>query len=199
MEGEGMKKLVMLVGLPGSGKTAFQERHPEWAIVSKDAIRRGIFHCDFAPEYEDTVDRVFASTLVEVIDSNAEVVCVDDLNLARSTRRELIELAQLSGREAIAYVMPFEPVDELFARTQQGADAISSADPNLRVTPLPRERFDELVRTYERVDQREGFARVEWETRLHGLEAPPVSAALQRGGNRRRRIERREPLPLFVP
>ena len=68
-----MKRLVVLVGLPGSGKTAFQKRHPEWAVVSKDAIRRGIFHSNHAPEYEDTVDRIFASTLVEVIDSDAEV------------------------------------------------------------------------------------------------------------------------------
>jgi len=56
-----MKRLVVLVGLPGSGKTAFQKRHPEWAVVSKDAIRRVIFHCNHAPEYEGVVDRVFAA------------------------------------------------------------------------------------------------------------------------------------------
>jgi predicted kinase len=190
-----MKRLVVLVGLPGSGKTAFQERHPEWAIVSKDAIRRGIFHCDYAPEYEDAVERIYAAALVEVIDSEAEVVCVDDQNLTRRTRSELIELAQLAQRETIAYVMPCEPIDELFARMQQDSAATSLADPNLRVTALPRERFDELVRTYERVDEREGFTRVE----LCGADAPPISRAPQRDGHRRKRIEKREPLPLFVP
>jgi predicted kinase len=192
-----MKRLVVLVGLPGSGKTAFQKRHPEWAIVSKDAIRRGIFHCNHAPEYEDAVDRIFASTLVEVIDSDAEVVCVDDLNLRRDTRDKLIELAQLTGRETIAYVMPSEPLGELFARTQQNLERLSASDPNVRVTELSRARFAELVRSYDPVDVREGFARVERETVLDS--AAVSSPASPERVRRKKRIERRQPLPLFVP
>ncbi len=191
-----MKRLVVLVGLPGSGKTAFQKRHPEWAIVSKDAIRRGIFHCNHAPEYEDVVNRIFASTLVEVIDSDAEVVCVDDLNLARDARGELIGLAQLAGRETIAYVMPYEPIDALFVRTQCNLERLSASDPDVRLTDLSRARFDELVHAYDPVDVREGFTRVERETVLAGAEA--LTASLGRG-HRRKRIEKREPLPLFVP
>jgi len=190
-----MKRLVVLVGLPGSGKTAFQRRHPEWAAVSKDAIRRGIFHSNYAPEHEEVVDRVFASTLVEVVDSTAEVVCVDDLNLTCTTRRELIELAQLAGRETIAYVMPSEPIDELFARTQCRLERLSASAPDLRVTDLSRARFEELVRSYDPVDAREGFARVERGTPLRDGEAPTPSP--ERAGRRRR--EKREPLPLFVP
>ena len=191
-----MKRLVMLVGLPGSGKTAFQKRHPEWAIVSRDWIRRGIFHRNHAPEYEDAVDRIFASTLVEVIDSDAEVVCVDDLNLARDARRELIELARLAGRETIAYVMPFKPLGELFARAQQNLERLSASDPNVRVTELSRVRFAELVRSYDPVDSQEGFARVEREAALDSAEASAASPA-KRG--RKKRIAKREPLPLFVP
>jgi len=194
-----MKRLVVLVGLPGSGKTAFQKRHPEWAVVSKDAIRRGIFHSNHAPEYEDTVDRIFASTLVEVIDSDAEVVCVDDLNLSRDARGELIGLAQLAGRETIAYVMPSEPVDALFARTQRNLDRLSVSGPDVRVTDFPRGRFNELVHEYDPVDAREGFARVERETELASTEASTDSSVSPGRARRRKRIERREPLPLFVP
>ena len=194
-----MKRLVVLVGLPGSGKTAFQKRHPEWAIVSKDAIRRGVFHCNHAPEYEDTVDRIFASTLVEVTASEAEVVCVDDLNLTRDTRGELIRLAQLAGRETIAYVMPSEPIDELFARTQHNLERFSVSDPDVRVTELSRARFEELVLSYDPVDAREGFARVERETTLSSAEGSPVSAIAPERARRKKRIEKREPLPLFVP
>lgn len=190
---------MVLVGLPGSGKTAFQKRHPEWAIVSKDAIRRGIFHSNHAPEHEDVVDRIFASTLVEVIESDAEVVCVDDLNLTRDARGELIELAQLAGRETIAYVMPFEPLGELFARTQRNVGRLSSLDPDARVTELSRARFAELVRSYDSVDAREGFARVERETELNSAETPTASPASPVKARRRKRIEKREPLPLFVP
>lgn len=194
-----MKRLVVLVGLPGSGKTAFQGRHPEWAVVSKDAIRRQIFHSNYAPEHEDTVDRIFASTIVEVIDSDVAVVCVDDLNLTLDARGQLIELARLAGREAIAYVMPCEPTDELFARTQRDSNAVAQADPNLRVTSLSRDRFDELLRTYEPVNEREGFARVETETTLDGAESPSVAPAPADKARRRRTAEKRKPLPLFVP
>jgi predicted kinase len=191
-----MKRLVVLVGLPGSGKTAFQKRHPEWAVVSKDAIRREIFHSNHAPEYEDAVDRIFASTLVEVIDSDAEVVCVDDLNLSRDARGELIGLAQLAGRETIAYVMPSEPIDALFARTQRNLEQLSGSDPDIRVTDFLRARFDELVHAYDPVDVREGFTRVERETEFANTEASTGSSGRAR---QRKRVERREPLPLFVP
>jgi len=190
-----MKRLVVVVGLPGSGKTAFRKRHPEWAVVSKDAIRRDVFHCNFASEHEGVIDRVFAATLVEVVDSDAEVVCVDDLNLTRETRRELIELAQLASRRPIAYVMPSEPLDELYARACRSAERLSASDADVRVTVLPRERFDQLARSYDSVDPREGFARVERETGFAEAEA----AANPERPKRRKRVERREPLPLFVP
>ena len=192
-----MKKLVVLVGLPGSGKTAFQERHPEWAIVSKDAVRRGVFHCNYAPEYEEVIERIFAATLVEVVESDAEIVCVDDLNLTRGGRAELIELAQVAGREAVAYVMPSKPLDELFARTQRNLERLCVSEPHARVSALSRGRFEEFVGSYDPVDVREGFARVEAITALDAPEGSKGSS--ERVSRRRRRVEKREPLPLFVP
>jgi len=194
-KGEGMKRLVVLIGLPGSGKTEFRRRHPEWAVVSKDAIRWETFHANYAPEYEDVIDRIFASTLVEVIASDAESVCVDDMNLERRTRRELIELAALSGREAIAYVLPCEPIEALFSRANDRLERLSASHPDLPLVDLPKARFDELARSYEAVDAREGFARVE---RLDELPDAEVSAVSGRTG-RRKPIDRRQPLPLFVP
>ena len=189
-----MKRLVVLVGLPGSGKTAIRDRHPEWAVVSKDAIRRGVFGRSHASEHEDVVDRVFAATLVEVIGSDAEVVCVDDLNLTRASRHRLIELAQLAGRRPIAYVMPSGTVDELLARAGREARRLSALSPSVRVDAPSRGRLDDMIRSYEPVDEREGFLRVQREAAFPETEIvrPPKPP-------KRKRVERREPLPLFVP
>lgn len=184
-----MKRLVVLVGLPGSGKTAFRQRHPEWAVVSKDAIRWEIFRANDAPRHEDVVDRVFAATLVEVVDSDAETVCVDDLNLTRAVRRELIDVARLAGREPVAHVMPPAPLDELLDRARRNLDRLSLGNPDVAVTALSQDRFDAFVRSYEPVEPGEGFVRVE-----AGMLPEPVNPA-----PKRKRIARREPLPLFVP
>ena len=113
-----MKKLVVLIGHSGSGKTTFCESHPEWAVVSKDHIRRMVFNRDFDPSYEEVVDRIFAAVLVETVESRAEVVCVDNTNLTREERSSLIEVALASGREPVAHVMPLLPLETLYKRKQ---------------------------------------------------------------------------------
>ena len=44
-----MRQLVVLVGLPGSGKTLFHQKKSDWVVVSKDVIRQSIFGRSFEP------------------------------------------------------------------------------------------------------------------------------------------------------
>jgi len=59
-----MRQLVVLVGMPGSGKTSFHQKKSDWVVVSKNVIRQSMFGHSFEPEFEDAVDRIFAAALI---------------------------------------------------------------------------------------------------------------------------------------
>jgi predicted kinase len=195
-----MRELAVLVGLPGSGKTSLRKQHPEWAVVSKDEIRRTVFHHDFDLAYEEAVERIFAATLVEAVDSPAQVVCIDNTNLTRAERRPLIEVAQVSGRRPTAYVMPLLPLEILYEQKQMRLRALAHRCPDLKVNGFPRDRYEMMYRRYEDVEEREGFAKV--------VRADIPSILLSRPEPKRSQKVRRQrrlpvssnlqPLPLFV-
>jgi predicted kinase len=192
-----MRQLVVLVGVPGSGKTALYQKKLDWVVVSKDVIRQSMFGYSYEPEFEDAVDRIFASALIEATESSADVVCIDDLNLLRRERRSYIELGQMTNRETIAVVMPYEPVEEIYQLVQLQLTELEKNSPRVRVVPLPRDRFDAMLRCYEAVQPEEGFARILREDRLprrSGSTKP--EAALRR--EPRRSEERTNPIPLFA-
>jgi len=186
-----MKELVVLVGLPGSGKSSFRNRHPSWAVVSKDDIRRNVFHRDFDLEYEEAVDRIFSAMLVEAVDSPAQVVCVDNTNLTRAERAPLIEVAKLSGRLPIAYVMPLLPMKTMYARKLRQLEELSRTHPEISVGGFPEERYEMMYRRYEEVSEEEGFARV-----FRDAAIIPMKKRSRR--TRARPARTLEPLPLFV-
>ncbi len=185
-----MKQLVVLVGLPGSGKTAYQREHPEWVIVSRSAIRQSMFRSSFDPEFEDTVDRVFHAALVEAVDSPADVVCIDEPNLTRNERAPYVELARIAGRGPIAHVMAEGSPDVAYERMQRNMKRLAFEKPHLRVRPFPRRTYDALASRYEPVDETEGFTTIE-STLAPGPTVVRAPVPPTRG-----RLER-EPLPLF--
>ena len=194
MKGYKVKKLVVLIGHSGSGKTTFCESHPEWGVVSKDHIRRMVFNRDFDLSYEEVVDRIFAAVLVETVESHAEVVCVDNTNLTRDERSSLIEVALASGREPVAHVMPLLPLETLYRRKQAQLRELASRYPQLHVSGFDRARYNRIHRSYEEIGKDEGFAEVI-------QEAPPLqprqSTRVLRV-RRRKRVPELKPLPLFT-
>ncbi len=184
-----MKQLVVLVGLPGSGKTAYQREHPDWVVVSRAAIRQTMFRLTFDPAVETTVDRVFHAALIEAVDSCAEVVCVDEPNLAPAERARWVEVARLAGRQPIACVMPEECAESSYERMQRNLKRLAVEQPHLRIPTFPRAAYDALAAGYEPVGEGEGFAEIRQAPRA-ALVRPAVRQAA------RVRPER-EPLPLF--
>lgn len=190
-----MRELAVLVGLAGSGKTTFRDHRPEWAIVSKDDIRRSVFHRDFDPVYEDAVTKIFAAMLVEAVESPAEVVCVDNTNLTRAERGELIEVARASGRQPIAYVMPPAPLEFLYERKLHQLGVLAADNPEIVVGGFPRERYVMMYDRYEKVREDEGFVRVFRE--VAPLRSRKVRKARPARRRRARPLRQLDPLPLF--
>jgi predicted kinase len=187
-----MRQLVVLVGLPGSGKTAFQREHPEWVVVSRGAIREWMFRGAYDRAHEDTVDRVFQAALVEALDSPTEIVCVDEPNLTRAERLSLVELAQLAGREPHAHVLPMTSPDALYERMERNRRRLGLEKPYLRLRSFPRKAYAELVSRYEPIDREEGFASV-----TYGAEtaSPYAGSGVVTKG---KPAPARDPLPLFT-
>jgi len=193
-----MKQLVVLVGPAGSGKTTFQKQYPEWAVVSKDDIRRTIFHRDFDLDYENTVERIFAATLVEAVDSPAEVVCVDNTNLKRSERQTLIEVAHLSDRKPTVYVMPTRPLEEMYERKKQQLAQLAQDHRHIQVNGFPRERYELIYQQYEEVKDDEGFSKVIHVASVPALPSRPAKRVRKARRPRTRGITELKPLPLFA-
>ena len=192
-----MRQLVVLVGLPGSGKTALHQEESDWVVVSKDVIRQSVFRRSYEPEYEDAVDRIFSAALIETAESSADIVCVDDLNLLRKERRCYIELGEMTGREPIAIVMPYDPIDEIYQLVQSQLEELTKSSPRIRVATFPRDRFDAMLRCYEAVLPDEGFSRIRREDKLplvSGITKPQIIVRRER----KKREEKQNPIPLFA-
>lgn len=192
-----MRQLVILVGLPGSGKTALHQKKSDWVVVSKDVIRQSIFGRSFEPEFENAVDRIFSAALIETAESSAEVVCVDDLNLLRKERRSYVELGQMTDRETIAVIMPYDPIDEIYQLVQFQLAELERNSPRIRVAKFPKDRFDAMLRCYEAVQPEEGFSRILVEERLPLVSGITKPELLTRRESRRSE-EKQNPIPLFA-
>jgi predicted kinase len=194
-----MRQLVVMVGLPGSGKSLYLEERRSMVIVCRDMIRQEVFSCTYASEYEESIDRIFSSMVIEAVQSPASTVCIDDLNLLRSERRPYVELGRLSDRETVAVVMPHTPVDVLYARVCQQMENLRIHRPRIDVRMLSRERFGAMARCYEAVRPEEGFSRVLVQETLPQTAVRAVPGSRSRARKRETGDTRQRPIPLFAP
>jgi predicted kinase len=102
-------RLIVLIGLPGSGKSTWAEKQG-YTVISSDEMRRVLVD---DPADQTVHGRVFAAMryfLRHRLELQRPVTCVDATNITRRDRRGWIKLAELYGclPEAVFFDVPVE-------------------------------------------------------------------------------------------
>jgi len=139
-------KIIITVGLPGSGKSTYLERQRANAI-SSDEIRRLILD---DPEDQSQHARVFATIrhlIRQRLGAGRPVTYVDATHMTRWERRPYIQLARRYGCEIEALFFDV-PVEICIARNKD------------RGRVVPEEAIRKMAECMEPPTIEEGFARI---------------------------------------
>ena len=147
----GCRVLVVLIGLPGSGKSHLARLLAQRlgaVVVATDQLRRRLF---IAPSYVRLETRTvfaLAHVLARRLLAERHTVIFDATNLRESDRRPLYALAR--GTEAglvLVRAVAAEPtIRERLAGRQSRVSAADASDADVRVYEMMRERFEEPSR-----------------------------------------------------
>lgn len=139
-------RLVVLVGLPGSGKTTWAARQP-YSVLSSDGVRQLIAD---DPNIQTIHRQVFAtlrSLARQRLELHRPVTCIDSTALTRWERRPWVRLADNADCEAEAIF--FDTPLEICLERNAHRDRV-----------VPAEVVRDMARRLEPPSIREGFARV---------------------------------------
>jgi len=100
-----MPSLILMIGLPGSGKSfmaqRFQQQYSESLLISTDAIRAQLFGDEAIQgswlRVWGRVEAQFQEAVKEILQGNAPLAIYDATHAARRQRKDAIALARETG------------------------------------------------------------------------------------------------------
>lgn len=108
-----MNKLIMLIGLPASGKTSFTKtlqfsyKNDDIEIISSDAIRKELFGSEEEQKYNNKVfEEVYKRARFSI--QHKKITVIDATNLNRKRRINFIKTMPKCKVEAVVFAIPFE-------------------------------------------------------------------------------------------
>jgi predicted kinase len=147
-----MPKMIMLVGLPGSGKTTYLERFPEDAVrLSLDDFRWLMtgkeFHLPFEP-----VAIGWVESTGRYLMSQGYSILIDATSLRRGLRAKWVRMAQEFGHKTKAIWLDtpyFTCLERNEARERKVPEDVIQRMSESFEEPTEEEGFDEIVRVKE--------------------------------------------------
>ncbi len=152
-------QLLMLIGLPGSGKSILGQRianqYPESKIISTDVIRSQLFGDANIQGRWLLIWREIERQLREVLIKNLPIAIYDATNVVRKQRKEVIKLARKIGFNQITGIWLNTPVKLCLNRNQNRDRTVSSevilemADHLYDAPPTLEDGFEELIYCFD--------------------------------------------------
>lgn len=178
-----MVKLILLIGLPGSGKSSLAQKllsvEPKLKLISSDRIRKQLFG-DEAIQGAwfliwQQVQREFGQAHGEISQKIVQAAIYDATNAQRRNRREAIAIARATGFTHITGLWVDTPVWLCLSRNRQRSrivpeEVIFRMHRQLRdAPPSLNEGLDELIRLSAIAQSRDNAIAIALRTELDRL------------------------------
>ena len=142
-----MNKLIMLIGLPASGKTSFTKtlqcsyKNDDIEIISSDAIRKELFGSEEEQKYNNKVfEEVYKRARFSI--QHKKITVIDATNLNRKRRIGFLKSIPDCLAEAIVFAIPFELCCERNAARER---------------VVPQSAMERMYRSFQPPHYAEGF------------------------------------------
>ena len=141
-----MNNLIMLIGLPASGKTSYAQEMKktygeELEIISSDAIRKELFGSEEEQRYNEKVfNEIFHRTKKSILKN--KITIIDATNLSRKRRISFLKQFNNCKKRATVFAIPFE---------------VCCERNNSRERIVPQYAMDRMYRSFQPPHYVEGF------------------------------------------